>query len=131
MPKPITAIELPGVWHSIIGQGILVYRLKIGGDLSAVMVSTYAEENQKGMDIYPKGKALIDNGYIDIKFSESPTTYRKLHLVGHGLACNGGECLLILQEKNSSEKLYFYKSSLEELTKRLLHANQVFDLHSE
>lgn len=127
IPEPITNAELPGVWHAVNGNGLLVYRLTIENDLSIEMFSSYRENYTKGMDLFPSGKIINKDGNLQVEFSESPTTYKKLKLVGKGFSCEKASCLLVLRERKDSVPIWFYRKSLSEIVNEISSAEEVFE----
>lgn len=127
MPEPITDSELPGIWHAINGNGIIVYRLKIEKDLSAVMLLSYGDNYGKGMDVFPSGNIINNDGYLQIEFSKSPTTYKKLKFFGKGISCKESSCMLVLRESEDSPPIWFYRKPLSELVSEISGAERVFE----
>lgn len=127
IPETIRDTELSGNWHAIDGNGLVVYRLEIEENLNTVLLSTYRSTESKGIDVFPKGKIKNISGNLSISFAESPTTYRKLILIGKGFSCSKGECLLILRENVKSKPIYFYRKPLAELASQIVGAEGVFE----
>ena len=127
MPEPITDSELPGVWHAINGNGILVYRLKIENDLSVVMLVSYGDNYGKGMDVFPSGNIINNDGHLQIEFSKSPTTGKKLEFFGKGISCKESSCMLVLRESKDTPAIWFYQKPLSELVSQISGAERVFE----